>query len=246
MSTAAHGKNHPERGTGSAWQRRVRWFGRQWLKPILMVLLGVTAFRSAIADWNDVPTGSMEPTVLVGDRVFVNKLAYDLKIPFTTRHLVEWADPARGDIVVCFSPTDGTRLIKRVVGLPGDTVELRNNVLFVNDAPQAYAFPGPGSAAARPSGEDIHQVVAEENLAGRRHSILITPGRSAICSFEPVVVPPGHYLVLGDNRDNSFDSRYFGFVPRNRIVGRASAVVFSLNHNRHYLPRPSRLFRPLP
>src|SRR5271170_4889031 len=86
-------------------------------------------FRSALADWNSVPTGSMKPTILEGDRIFVNKLAYDLKVPFTTWHLAEWANPKRGDIVVFYSPEDGTRLVKRVVGLPGDVVELRNEQL---------------------------------------------------------------------------------------------------------------------
>ena len=85
-----------------------------------------------MADWNDVPTGSMKPTILEGDRVFVNKLAYDLKVPFTTWHITEWSNPHCGDIVVFFSPKDGKRLVKRVIGLPGDTVELQNERLVIN------------------------------------------------------------------------------------------------------------------
>ena len=84
-----------------------------------MLALVMFSMRSSLADWYHVPTGSMKPTILEGDRVFVDKLAYDLKVPFTTWHLAEWSQPQRGDIVVFFSPKDGTRLVKRVIGLPG-------------------------------------------------------------------------------------------------------------------------------
>ena len=106
---------------------RVRYWWRKEIRWWLIIGLVIFSLRSSLADWNDVPTGSMKPTILEGDRVFVNKLAYDLKVPFTTRHLAEWSNPHRGDIVVFFSPHDGTRLVKRVVGLPGDTIELRND-----------------------------------------------------------------------------------------------------------------------
>src|SRR4030088_3028720 len=98
----------------------------------LLMLLVISSLRSALADWNDVPTGSMKPTIEIGDRVVVNKLAYDLKIPFTTIEVMKWADPQRGDIVVLFSPIDGTRLVKRVIAVPGDTVELVDNQLLIN------------------------------------------------------------------------------------------------------------------
>jgi signal peptidase I len=99
-------------------------------KALALTIIILTAVRSAIADWNDVPTGSMNPTIVQGDRVFVNKLAYDLKVPFTTWHLAQWSNPKRGDIVVFFSPVDGTRLVKRVIGLPGDKIELANDRLL--------------------------------------------------------------------------------------------------------------------
>src|SRR5436189_1652158 len=108
-------------------------------KPFVFIVLIVLSFRSSIADWNDVPTGSMKPTILEGDRVFVNKLAYDLKVPFTTHHVAEWSNPRRGDIVVFYSPHDGKRLVKRVIGLPGATIELRNNVLILNGKIVEYA-----------------------------------------------------------------------------------------------------------
>ena len=112
------------------WRKEIRWW--------LVIGLVVFSLRSSLADWSDVPTGSMKPTILEGDRVYVNKLAYDLKVPFTTRHLAEWSNPHRGDIVVFFSPHDGKRLVKRVVGLPGDTIELRNDSLVLNGQPVEY------------------------------------------------------------------------------------------------------------
>src|SRR5580704_3686000 len=120
-------------------RQKWRQFLRQDAKTLLVMLLAMFTFRSAIADWNDVPTGSMRPTILEGDRVFVNKLAYDLKVPFTTWHIAEWPAPRRGDIVVFYSPKDETRLIKRVVGLPGDVIELRDEHLIINGQPVDYA-----------------------------------------------------------------------------------------------------------
>src|SRR6186713_1565178 len=104
----------------------------QEIRIFLLMLLVVSSLRSALADWNDVPTGSMKPTIEIGDRVVVNKLAYDLKLPFTTIELFRWGNPKRGDIVVLFSPVDGTRLVKRVVALPGDRVAMYDNQLYVN------------------------------------------------------------------------------------------------------------------
>src|SRR5262245_44086320 len=105
---------------------------RKHVLPLAVLILVLTSFRSAIADWNDVPSGSMRPTILEGDRIFVNKLAYGLKVPFTTMHLARWASPARGEVVIFFSPDEGLRMVKRVVGLPGDTVQMIDNRLYIN------------------------------------------------------------------------------------------------------------------
>ena len=104
-------------------------FLKGWGFSIIAAVLIATSFKSAIADWNDVPTGSMKPTILVGDRVFINKLSYSFKIPYTTWHIAWWGTPEHGDIVVFYSPADGKRLIKRVIGLPGDKIELLDNKL---------------------------------------------------------------------------------------------------------------------
>src|ERR1041385_9412466 len=114
----------------SALRSRARLWWVKEIRPLLILAVVLFAIRSSLADWNDVPTGSMKPTILEGDRVYVNKLAYDLKVPFTTLHIVEWSNPQRGDIVVFYSPYDGQRLLQRVIGLPGDSIELRNDVLI--------------------------------------------------------------------------------------------------------------------
>jgi signal peptidase I len=208
---------------------KCRQFARQELKPLLVFALVLFAFRSAIADWNDVPTGSMKPTILEGDRVFVNKLAYDLKVPFTTWHLAQWDNPKRGDVVVFFSPADGVRLVKRVVGLPGDRMELANNAVLVNGTPVKYEPLPEATIAELPTAERPAHQYATEDLALHPHPVMSTPALPAKRSFGPVTVPQGKYFMMGDNRDNSFDSRFFGAVDRSQIVGRATAVVISLD-----------------
>ena len=212
--------------------------------PAGLMLLIVSPLKSAIIDWNWVPSGSMEPTIMVGDLVLVNKLSYDLKVPFTTFHVSAWSDPSRGDVVVFFSPLDGTRLVKRVVGLPGETVELRDDILFINGRRQGYAVQDPGPFA-RELPEDPHALVIREDLDGRDHLIAVLPSRPARRSFGPTLVPEGHFFMMGDSRDNSFDSRFFGAVPRDKILGRATAVIASFDPSRLLLPRLSRFFTSL-
>jgi signal peptidase I len=227
-------------------QERCRQWARQELKPLLIMILVMCAVRSAIADWNDVPTGSMKPTIMEGDRVFVNKLAYDLKVPFTTWHVAQWDNPKRGDIVVFYSPADGMRLVKRVVGLPGDRIELANNAVFVNGAAVKYESLAQQTIAELPSTEQPQHQFATEQLAGRPHPVMTTPALPARRTFGPVIVAKGKYFMMGDNRDNSLDSRFFGGVERREIVGRASAVVISLDRSHYYLPRWHRFFTRLP
>ena len=231
-------------GRTSSITRLARQLWREWLLPFAVVFAAVAPLKSAVVDWNWVPTGSMKPTILEGDLVLVNKLAYDLKVPFTTLRLSRWGDPGRGDIVVFFSPRDGERLVKRVVGLPGDVVELRDEVLVVNGAALRYSPRDPGIF----SGEvplDRGPVLAVESLGTRDHYVLALPGRPAMRSFGPLRVPTGAYFMMGDSRDNSLDSRYFGAVPRDRIVGRATSVILSLDTAHLLLPRAGRFARPL-
>ncbi len=210
------------------------------LRVFALMILIVSSLRSALADWNDVPTGSMKPTIQEGDRVVVNKLAYDLKVPFTTKKIVGWDDPQRGDIVVLFSPIDGTRLVKRVVAVPGDTLELRDNQLFLNGR---LAKQSPVASDKSPDYGSVY--VNDEDLFGHTHKVMLTPDIHALRSYGPVEVPTGQYFVLGDNRDNSNDSRFIGFIERRRIVGKAVAVAFSLDRGRWFIPRFDRFFEGL-
>jgi signal peptidase I len=221
-----------------------RWW-HQEIRPLLILALVLFSVRSSLADWNDVPSGSMQPTILVGDRVLVNKLAYDLKVPFTTWHLAEWSNPQRGDIVVFFSPKDGTRMVKRVIGLPGDTVELRNNQLVLNGKSVDYTTLEPRIPEQLSSSERAQSKFSTEQLPAHSHAVMVINGVPAMRSFGPVHVSNGHYFLMGDNRDNSFDSRYFGTVDRSQIVGRATRVVLSLDKSDYWLPRWSRTFSAL-
>jgi len=223
------------------WKKKLKTFWKGWGYSIVVALILATSFKSAIADWNIVPTGSMKPTIVEGDRIFVNKLAYDLKIPYTTWHIGEWSDPQRGEIVVFYSPADKKRLVKRVVGLPGDTIAMLNNILFINGKSLNYE---PINDQSNDKISDYNYFM--ENLNGRKHPVMISPDHSSLRSFGPVTVPEDSYFMMGDNRDNSADSRYFGFVERNRIVGQATAIVVSFDINNKYRPRWERFFTNLP
>jgi signal peptidase I len=217
---------------------------REWIRPAVVIAAIVFPFKSAIADWNWVPSGSMKPTILEGDLVLVNKLAYDLKVPFTLQRLARWGDPQQGDIVVFFSPHDGKRMVKRVIALPGDTLEMRNNVLLLNGKAMDYQ-----ALDIRPFSDEIYEdasaVIAKESTDQRLHVVMSLPSRGAMRSFPAVRIPEGKYFVMGDSRDNSFDSRYFGFVERQQIVGRSKRVLLSFDKNHHYVPRVKRFFSPL-
>ncbi|MBA3961159.1 MAG: signal peptidase I [Chthoniobacterales bacterium] len=214
---------------------------REWLRPFVLAFLIVGPLKSAVADWNWVPTGSMKPSILEGELVAVNKLAYDLKVPFTTEHLATWGNPARGDVIVFYSPEDGTRLVKRVVGLPGDTVELRNETVYLNGVAQQYSLKD-ADPFRHDVFEDNEPVVAVEHLGKCDHYVMALPNRSALRTFGPSVVTPDHYFVMGDSRDNSKDSRFIGSIPRGKILGRVPGVVLSFDPSRYYLPRWRRIF----
>jgi len=187
----------------------------------------------------------MKPTILEGDRVFVNKVAYDLKVPFTVRHVAAWSNPKRGEIAVFFSPKDGKRLVKRVIGLPGDTVELRNEQLVINGLPVEYAPPDPTMPRQLTEAERQRSIFATEKLPACPHAVMAISRVPALRTFGPVQVPVGRYFMMGDNRDDSYDSRYFGTVARDQIIGQAIGVVVSVNKSNYWLPRWSRFFSSL-
>jgi signal peptidase I len=212
-------------------------------RGFIAFMLCMVMFRSAVADWNVVPTGSMQPTIRIGDRILVDKLAYDVRLPLTHVSLLHLADPQRGDIVVLDSHAANERLVKRVIGLPGDQVALRGNVLFINGHAARYVT-GSYSGIRDDLRDPAHYEI--ERYGVMNHAIRLSNHRpSPASSFGPVQVPADQYLLLGDHRDNSMDSRYFGFFPRDEIVGRARHVVASLDPEHHYLPRTDRFGAPL-
>lgn len=226
----------------SDFRNFLRREAKQWCAFLLLLF----SFRSAIADWNDVPTGSMKPTIMEGDRIFVNKLAYDLKVPFTTWHIAEWGNPSRGEVAVFFSPADGQRLVKRVVGLPGDVIEMKQEILYVNGNRLNYGTLAESYSRELPKAETGSHQFASEVLGAHEHPVMATPSLRAMRDFGPITVKTGEYFMMGDNRDNSYDSRYFGTVKRGNIVGRATSVVISLDRANYYAPRLHRFFTALP
>ena len=186
----------------------------------------------------------MKPTILIGDRVFINKLAYGLKIPYTTYHLLRWSNPARGDIVVFYSPKDGNRLIKRVIGLPGDEIALFQKRIVINGKPMQYALLDSNTINRMSFDPEYHYFYLLENLAGIQHPVMISGSQTLLDSFDPIVVPEGMFFVMGDNRDNSADSRVFGFVEGRQILGRAVAIALSRDGS-FLNPRWARFFKKL-
>lgn len=232
------------RGPRPAVQRAGQYW-RDYRGALAFIIL-MLGFRSAWADWVYVPTGSMNPTIIEGDRLLVDKHVYGLRIPFTRVRVSRGEDPQRGDIVTFDSPADGQLLVKRVIGVPGDVIAMSDERLTVNGAPARYLPADRRDTRSLLLATQAERPQAWRETTGRcRHDILLLPDRSSPATFGPVVVPPGMYWVLGDNRDNSADSRYIGFVPRRNIVGHATEILVSFNPDRYHLPRTRRGFIPL-
>jgi signal peptidase I len=210
-------------------------------KGFLAFLLLFGVFRTAVADWNPIPSASMHPNLLEGDVVLVNRMAFDLKVPLTDMVLARMGEPSRGDIVTFRSPKDGTLLIKRLIALPGDTVEMRNERLYINGKGADYDVIADSLDSVQ--GETLRALQLSETIeggkGGRRH-IQVLPDVMAPRTFGPVKVPNGEYLMLGDNRDNSADSRVIGLVPRKLLVGRAERVLVSADYQGNWMPRTER------
>jgi signal peptidase I len=218
------------------WMRE----NRGWI--VFFALFGL--MRTAVADWNVIPSASMRPTLLEGDVVFVDRVAYDLKLPFTDRALARLGEPRRGDIVVFSSPKDGTRLIKRLVAVPGDTVEMRDKHLVINGRPAQYAARDVAMESLG-DGVAVPALRLVEKTPDGEHAIQWLSGIASRDSFAPFVVPEGRYLMLGDNRDDSADSRYFGLVERRLLTGRAERVLVSADVQGIWRPRFDRFGRRL-
>lgn len=222
-------------------------YWKEWRLTLFLIVFVILPVKSSLADFNWVPTGSMKPTILEGDFVFVNKAAYGLRVPLTRVHLARWANPERGDIVICFSPDDGTRLIKRVVGLPGDRLELFDNQLFINGRPMAQSEMAIEDMTHLTDRLKREYRFAMEDLMEVSHPIMVRSRTGRQSQFGPVSLAEDQYFVMGDNRDNSRDSRIFGTVERSAIVGKAVGVTgsFDIKAKATFLPRLSRFFTEL-
>jgi signal peptidase I len=184
----------------------------RWITELIVIVIIVLLIRAFVAQAYNIPSGSMKPTLLVGDFILVNKLVY------------RFSEPQRGDIVVFKYPIDpNIDFIKRIIALPGEEVEVRNNQVFINGKPLPLIEVGRGEE------NGVRKIIYEEVLPeGKKHKVQFYEDIPfSKRDFGPVVVPPNHYFVMGDNRDNSEDSRYWGFVPRENIVGKAFVIYFS-------------------
>lgn len=210
---------------------------RRWLAeamPFFAMLLLLMAARDTLANHYQVPSGSMEPTLMPGDRVMVDMRAYGWRLPFTEIELRDGAAPQPGDVVVFASPADGTRLIKRVVAVGGQTVALREGRLWVDGRPLAIEANDAGEAgrdagrSANPAHRDADgrapTPLEAERIGARVARLNLRDGGGP--DIPPVTVPAGMALVLGDHRGNSADGRYFGWVPLDALYGKAVAVYY--------------------
>lgn len=202
---------------------RVVRAGWEWAKSVQLAIVLFLLVRAFFVEAFKIPSGSMEGTLLVGDFLLVNKLLYGAEVPFTGKHLPAVREPRLGDVVVFQWPEDVTKnFVKRLVGLPGDTVEMRRGTLIRNGREQREGYAINPSASFDPSGEDFRwqrDFVAPGVDVRRYH-----PSRN---NWGPLVVPDRSYFVLGDNRDNSLDSRYWGFVPDSLVRGSPIFVYYS-------------------
>lgn len=237
--------------TGIGWALDVFWLARRrrnligggkptWIiefsRSFFPVIAAVLVLRSFVAEPFRIPSGSMIPTLLVGDFILVNKFAYGLRDPVFHHEFVHGDRPGHGDIVVFRWPNDpSVDFIKRIVGLPGDRIAYRDKVLYVNGEAQAQTADGVYAAPRLPGGTAYRLT---EAMDAHPHHIIVNPNEPAR-DFE-MVVPPGEYFAMGDNRDGSFDSRGWGTVPERNLVGKAFFVWMSWDGER-MRPNVSRI-----
>jgi len=212
-----------------------------YARSFFPALLIVWIIRSFIVEPYRVPTGSLEPTVMPGDFIAVQRYVYGLRSPILNVKFFGDGKPKVGDVALFFWPIDPTiRFVKRVIGVPGDHVVYKNKVLTLNGKEMPQTMIGP-DMNIEPGQLPRPVIRKKETINGIEHDIFIEPNNK----FEPtvdVVVPQGQYFMMGDNRDDSRDSRYWGFVPEQNLIGRAFAVWFSWDSD-SYKPRFSRMFK---
>jgi signal peptidase I len=228
----AGGATRPDSPQPAASARGTVWENVKAIAVTLAIFLVVRAF---LIEAYRIPSGSMIPTLLVGDWLFVNKLTYGPHVPFTSVNLPGYREPQRGDVVVFVSPTQVDQpedptptLVKRLVAVAGDTIAMRGGVFQRNGIPLPQG--GEAAANARGDGGFSHPLFAwQQPFALRGSRFGEPPAAPTLDDWGPLVVPPGHLFMLGDNRYDSKDGRYWGFVPRENVRGRPLLVYYSYN-----------------
>jgi len=201
-----------------------RWWVRVGVTLALLLVLCPSFVRAyRVAGPSDAPS------YLWNDLVLVNMAAYDLNLPFTTRTLISWSTPKAGDMVLLEVPGESYAAFKRIVALPGDRIEMKENHVMVNGMPFTYQALHRAGFDWVPAGNKLGAIVEMEKGSGAVHTITYTPDASPLASFSAITIPSDHYFVLGDNRDHSNDSRSFGAISRERIHGK---LVFTFSSAR--------------
>jgi signal peptidase I len=194
----------------------------EYARSLFPVFFIVLVLRSFVAEPYEIPSGSMKPTLLVGDFIVVSKFSYGVRLPVIDTKIFDVSSPERGDVMVFRYPRDNeTNYIKRLVGLPGDHILYIDKMLYINNKPVSQEIHA--EVAGQCNGYKAIERI--ENLPGVAHRIYVCP-QAPNRAYE-FTVPEGQYLVLGDNRDNSNDGRYWGYVPEKNLVGRAKMIWFS-------------------
>jgi signal peptidase I len=224
-------KTAPAGEAGKPPQPAPKTFGRwawEWLKSIAVALVIWFVLRSLLIEAFRIPSSSMERTLLVGDFLFVNKALYGAEVPLVHTRLPAFREPRLGDIVVFDSRTQAdVKVVKRLVGMPGDTLEMKDNALLRNGIRQVEPFTQHSDSLTDPAEPEMRTWQLEYLLPDVDRASY-RPSRG---NWGPIVVPAGQYFVMGDNRDNSYDSRYWGFVDRRVIRGRPLFVYYSFDHD---------------
>ncbi|HEU4878347.1 MAG TPA: signal peptidase I [Gemmatimonadaceae bacterium] len=238
----ASGKGRAQEARPFAQRSALRRFWENF-KALLSALLFFIFLRTFIIEAYRIPSGSMVPTLLVGDWLFVNKLVYGPHIPFTNSNLPGYKDPQRGDVVVFKSPTQidqpwdpNPTLVKRLVGQPGDTLYMRKGVLYLNGAVSKLNFPPSSEDQVFDTEDPLFEWQKRFQLASSRFGA--APAKPSHDNWGPIVIPPGHYFMMGDSRYNSKDSRYWGLVPRENVRGQPMFVYYAYNADDSDKPLP--------
>ena len=219
------GARFHERRTGGTRENRHGLV--ELVASLFPVVLVVLLIRSFVAEPFKIPSGSMLPTLRVGDFILVNKFEYGLRVPLVGWFITDWTDPERGDVIVFQYPRDpSVDYIKRVVAVPGDRLALRNHTLYVNGQPVPRELQGTFTFTTN-NGRQERAERFQEELGSHNYSVLYSQTSSGRTVPRPVRVPEGEYFVMGDNRDNSNDSRYWGTVPEANILGEAFLIWWS-------------------